>query len=197
EAQVFRRKNSRATTRSQRAFPLQMAQVQETLRFTRMCKYFRSNRCNLGTNCNFAHSQDEMRDQPDLVGTRLCFQFARKGQCKSGENCKFAHGKSELRRLPNQTKVQQEILDSRLVPAATERVNQAPPGLEAILPPPGLDNLLGHDFLPLKLETLKLETLVKQERSFTGSTESACSTLFTRSPTSSEPTSPMGVSIWL
>ena len=77
-----------------------MKDTRDALKFTRMCKYWKVNRCNLGADCNFAHSEVELRDQPDLVSTRLCFQFARKGHCKNGEECTFAHGKSELRRLP-------------------------------------------------------------------------------------------------
>lgn len=33
-----------------------------------------------GANCNFAHDQRELRAQPDLVATRLCFQFSRKAR---------------------------------------------------------------------------------------------------------------------
>eukprot|EP00913_Durusdinium_trenchii_P033970 g31797.t1 len=81
----------------------QQQQHSETLRFTRMCKYWSNNKCNMGANCNFAHDQRELRAQPDLVATRLCFQFSRKGQCKNGDACKYAHGKSELRRLHPQS----------------------------------------------------------------------------------------------
>ena len=77
-----------------------MKDTRQVLKFTRMCKYWNTNRCNLGAECSFAHSESELRDQPDLVSTQLCFQFARKGVCKNGEACKFAHGKSELRRFP-------------------------------------------------------------------------------------------------
>ena len=75
-------------------------QVRDSLKYTRICKYWSSNRCKLGQDCNFAHSELELRDQPDLVATRLCFQFSSKGRCKKGDDCKFAHGKNELRSLP-------------------------------------------------------------------------------------------------
>ncbi|CAE7528285.1 Zfp36 [Symbiodinium natans] len=77
----------------------QMRDTRDALKFTRMCKYWKVNRCHLGAECNFAHDEGELRDQPDLVSTQLCFQFARKGFCKNGEACTFAHGKGELRRL--------------------------------------------------------------------------------------------------
>ncbi|CAE7256519.1 Zfp36 [Symbiodinium sp. CCMP2592] len=73
----------------------------EILERTRMCKYWKAKRCTLGADCKFAHSVAELKQQPDLVATQLCFQFSRKGRCKNGEACKFAHGRSELRRFPN------------------------------------------------------------------------------------------------
>ena len=77
-----------------------MKDTRDALKFTRMCKYWKGSGCNLGADCSFAHSESELRDQPDLVSTQLCFQFARKGICKNGDACTFAHGKSELRRFP-------------------------------------------------------------------------------------------------
>ena len=75
--------------------------TREILERTRMCKYWKAKRCTLGADCKFAHSVAELKQQPDLVATQLCFQFSRKGRCKNGEACKFAHGRSELRRFPN------------------------------------------------------------------------------------------------
>ena len=75
-------------------------QVRDSLKYTRICKYYGLNKCKLGKDCNFAHSELELRGQPDLVQTRLCFQYSSKGRCKNGENCKFAHGRSQLRSLP-------------------------------------------------------------------------------------------------
>eukprot|EP00435_Cladocopium_sp_Y103_P003004 s521_g1.t1 len=137
-----------------------MAQVQqakdlqqqtETLRFTRMCKYWNNNRCNMGANCNFAHDTRELRAQPDLMATRLCFQFSRKGMCKNGDDCKYAHGKSELRRMPADKKptLPQE-LETRKAPVLPQLSQlPVPPVLPqvdllrfqpaALAPPPGLE----------------------------------------------------------
>ena len=52
--------------------------------------------CELGENCNFAHSELELRSTPDLYKTALCNNFM-SGECKLGEYCRFAHGESELR----------------------------------------------------------------------------------------------------
>ena len=84
-------------------------QVRDSLKYTRICKYWSSNRCKLGKDCNFAHSELELRDQPDLVATRLCFQYSSKGRCKKGDDCKFAHGKQELRSLPKADKRTDEL----------------------------------------------------------------------------------------
>jgi len=84
-------------------------QVRDSLKYTRICKYWSSNRCKLGKECNFAHSELELRNQPDLIATRLCFQYSSKGRCKKGEACKFAHGKAELRTVPKAEKRADEL----------------------------------------------------------------------------------------
>lgn len=75
-------------------------ETRNTLKFTQMCRYFRANRCHMGNECNFAHSPEELRKAPSLVGTKLCFQFSSKGQCSKGAACNFAHGKEELQSMP-------------------------------------------------------------------------------------------------
>ena len=128
-------------------------QVRDSLKYTRICKYWSSNRCKMGKDCNFAHSELQLRDQPDLVATRLCFQFSSKGRCKNGEDCKFAHGKAELRSVPK-TEKRKELEPMKIQvgklslsvtsPEASPRkivqvsMFRAPPGLP---PPPGLSHL--------------------------------------------------------
>eukprot|EP00913_Durusdinium_trenchii_P019398 g18236.t1 len=74
----------------------------------RICKYWHSNKCNMGENCTFAHSTKELRGKPDLVGTQLCFQFMSKGTCTKGAACTFAHGKTELRHSKEDAKELEE-----------------------------------------------------------------------------------------
>lgn len=70
-------------------------QFREQFRKTKMCVFHRKNRCEMGTGCPFAHSQEELQPAPDLAKTKLCYNFFR-GRC-SDSRCKFAHGSQELR----------------------------------------------------------------------------------------------------
>eukprot|EP00928_Gymnodinium_smaydae_P100185 TRINITY_DN9769_c0_g3_i1.p1 TRINITY_DN9769_c0_g3~~TRINITY_DN9769_c0_g3_i1.p1 ORF type:complete len:467 (-),score=91.80 TRINITY_DN9769_c0_g3_i1:44-1444(-) len=63
-------------------------------RKTRMCVFYAQKRCDMSTNCRFAHSQAELQPIPDLAKTKLCFNHFR-GRCAI-EDCKFAHGSKEL-----------------------------------------------------------------------------------------------------
>eukprot|EP00411_Alexandrium_monilatum_P034905 CAMPEP_0175349730 /NCGR_PEP_ID=MMETSP0095-20121207/10552_1 /TAXON_ID=311494 /ORGANISM="Alexandrium monilatum, Strain CCMP3105" /LENGTH=325 /DNA_ID=CAMNT_0016647275 /DNA_START=103 /DNA_END=1077 /DNA_ORIENTATION=+ len=62
---------------------------------TRLCDFHKEGRCKYGSECAFAHSEEELRDMPDLRKTRLCRAFTQ-GKCKEVD-CKFAHGTEELR----------------------------------------------------------------------------------------------------
>lgn len=60
---------------------------------TSLCKFFKSNRCQRGKACVYAHSPDELRSPPDLQRTSLC----QKGKDCSSPICPFAHSMHELR----------------------------------------------------------------------------------------------------
>ena len=81
-------------------FQMTTQETRNTLKFTKMCKYWKSKRCTMGDACNFAHSSQEIRHAPSLVATQLCFQFSAKGMCSKGEACTFAHSKEELQPMP-------------------------------------------------------------------------------------------------
>mmetsp|Transcript_39478 Transcript_39478/g.84156 ORF Transcript_39478/g.84156 Transcript_39478/m.84156 type:complete len:424 (+) Transcript_39478:679-1950(+) len=70
-------------------------QFREQFRKTKLCVFHKKNRCELGSDCPFAHSQDELQPAPDLAKTKLCYNFFR-GRCTE-PRCKFAHGSMELR----------------------------------------------------------------------------------------------------
>lgn len=63
---------------------------------TKMCHFFERGKCASG-DCRYAHSQAELRQQPNLEKTKLCKTYAQHGYCNDGENCGFAHGETELR----------------------------------------------------------------------------------------------------
>jgi len=76
--------------------------VLQSLKNTRMCKFAETGRCRRGQACNFAHSEADLRPQPDLYSTRLCAQFSA-GGCRYGRRCRFAHGEAELRPVINES----------------------------------------------------------------------------------------------
>jgi len=68
---------------------------------TKMCNLFLLNICKKGENCPFAHSDDEIREKPNLHKTKLCQAFLEEGKCSKGKGCSFAHGEEELRSTPD------------------------------------------------------------------------------------------------
>eukprot|EP00434_Breviolum_minutum_P005118 symbB.v1.2.004513.t1/scaffold252.1/size382360/7 len=89
-------------------------ETRRTLKFTKMCKHFSTKKCFMGNECNFAHSQEELRTRPDLAATGLCYQFMSKGTCKRGAACTFAHGRKELREMPDSAVKSQQLDASEL-----------------------------------------------------------------------------------
>eukprot|EP01056_Protomagalhaensia_sp_Gyna25_P005867 Protomagalhaensia_sp_Gyna_25__5866@NODE_881_length_2468_cov_101_368876_g695_i0_p1_GENE_NODE_881_length_2468_cov_101_368876_g695_i0NODE_881_length_2468_cov_101_368876_g695_i0_p1_ORF_typecomplete_len441_score33_85zfCCCH/PF00642_24/6e08zfCCCH/PF00642_24/0_0022zfCCCH/PF00642_24/4_1e08zfCCCH/PF00642_24/9_1e03zfCCCH_3/PF15663_5/1_3e08zfCCCH_3/PF15663_5/0_0081Torus/PF16131_5/0_02Torus/PF16131_5/0_74Torus/PF16131_5/0_0025zf_CCCH_4/PF18345_1/2_3e05zf_CCCH_4/PF18345_1/4_2e02zf_CCCH_4/PF18345_1/0_0023zfCCC len=69
---------------------------------TRYCRYFtQQGSCWKGDECQFAHSESELRTPPDLTKTRMCAMF-RLGYCKlSAEDCTFAHSLEDLKATDN------------------------------------------------------------------------------------------------
>lgn len=114
----------------------------------------------MGNSCSFAHSDLELREQPNLLKTDLCFRFMRKGRCSKGTSCTFAHGREELRvatqhepervnsepmkvnlhralEAPLEERALSVLDPAPLVPPGMSMVPfRPPPGLEEVLPPP-------------------------------------------------------------
>jgi len=67
---------------------------------TKMCSLNNLTICKKGKNCPFAHSDDELREKPNLYKTKLCDAFLQ-GSCPNEEDCHFAHGEQELRSTPD------------------------------------------------------------------------------------------------
>ncbi|CAE7018849.1 zfs1 [Symbiodinium sp. CCMP2456] len=62
------------------------AEQKKAVQFTRMCKFWRTNECKMGTECTFAHTTEELRPSP-----KPCFDFVKKGICSRGQACRFVH----------------------------------------------------------------------------------------------------------
>lgn len=63
---------------------------------TKMCAFHRSGECRYGSECSWAHSEEELKILPDLRKTRLCAAFQERGRCDD-PRCAFAHGEEDLR----------------------------------------------------------------------------------------------------
>lgn len=141
------------------------------LKFTKMCRHWIRGKCDMGESCNFAHSDLELREQPNLVATQLCFRFSSKGRCNKGAKCTFAHGREELRRTekrrdsrranlePMRVKVQDngrdhhQAVTSVTLASAPMSVQDLSCGLLSVIPPPpGLERPKGKR--PLSIDAL-------------------------------------------
>ncbi|CAJ1341016.1 unnamed protein product [Effrenium voratum] len=70
-------------------------QIREQFHKTKMCVFNKKQKCSMGAQCPFAHSEEELQKAPDLTKTKLCYNFFRR-KCNDSK-CKFAHGYGELR----------------------------------------------------------------------------------------------------
>lgn len=62
---------------------------------TRLCAFAAKNCCRAGDNCRFAHSPEELREQPDFTHTSMCKTVLKGGIC-TATDCRFAHSAPEL-----------------------------------------------------------------------------------------------------
>mmetsp|Transcript_10483 Transcript_10483/g.23813 ORF Transcript_10483/g.23813 Transcript_10483/m.23813 type:complete len:288 (-) Transcript_10483:122-985(-) len=70
------------------------------LKKTVMCRYYAKGKCRFGPSCQFAHSDAELKQLPDLSKTKVCLKFM-EGKCPlEASECPYAHGRDELRRTP-------------------------------------------------------------------------------------------------
>mmetsp|Transcript_59508 Transcript_59508/g.129152 ORF Transcript_59508/g.129152 Transcript_59508/m.129152 type:complete len:403 (+) Transcript_59508:97-1305(+) len=70
-------------------------QVRSQFRKTKLCSFFKKNRCVLDRDCPFAHTSEELKLAPDLTKTKLCYNYFRQ-RCFDPK-CNYAHGYGELR----------------------------------------------------------------------------------------------------
>jgi hypothetical protein len=73
------------------------AEVGKHLMKTKICSLYLNGKCHYGAaRCFYAHSKDELRDQPRLEKTSLCMELKRSGKCAQGEHCRYAHSVEEM-----------------------------------------------------------------------------------------------------
>lgn len=65
---------------------------------TKMCSFYKANRCRGSEVCTFAHSLSELVDAPDFAKTSFCRDWQQKKCPLSSQECRFAHGREDLRR---------------------------------------------------------------------------------------------------
>mmetsp|Transcript_21307 Transcript_21307/g.47058 ORF Transcript_21307/g.47058 Transcript_21307/m.47058 type:complete len:235 (+) Transcript_21307:58-762(+) len=58
---------------------------------TKLCSFYAMGKCTRGSRCTFAHTEEDVKDTPDLYRTKPCRDFALKGFCELGDSCQFAH----------------------------------------------------------------------------------------------------------
>eukprot|EP00405_Crypthecodinium_cohnii_P024172 CAMPEP_0206489512 /NCGR_PEP_ID=MMETSP0324_2-20121206/43306_1 /ASSEMBLY_ACC=CAM_ASM_000836 /TAXON_ID=2866 /ORGANISM="Crypthecodinium cohnii, Strain Seligo" /LENGTH=226 /DNA_ID=CAMNT_0053969249 /DNA_START=103 /DNA_END=784 /DNA_ORIENTATION=+ len=62
---------------------------------TRICKYWQEGDCPFGSDCRFAHGNNDLQSRPDLHKTKMCFFKDFPDGCRVA-NCRFAHSDAEL-----------------------------------------------------------------------------------------------------
>mmetsp|Transcript_54589 Transcript_54589/g.130234 ORF Transcript_54589/g.130234 Transcript_54589/m.130234 type:complete len:285 (-) Transcript_54589:138-992(-) len=64
---------------------------------TQLCAFYQQGRCLRGDKCAFAHTIEEVREQPNLTKTTLCEAWMWRTCPLPKEMCRFAHGRADLR----------------------------------------------------------------------------------------------------
>eukprot|EP00931_Biecheleriopsis_adriatica_P120343 TRINITY_DN9545_c0_g2_i1.p1 TRINITY_DN9545_c0_g2~~TRINITY_DN9545_c0_g2_i1.p1 ORF type:complete len:427 (+),score=59.59 TRINITY_DN9545_c0_g2_i1:54-1334(+) len=101
---MSRGSNSRVTAQN----ALRVDARQSLLRKTKLCSFYQAGVCSRGGSCTYAHSLQELMQQPDFSKTRLCESYMISGMCAHGNLCKFAHGVGDLREIGKACNVAQE-----------------------------------------------------------------------------------------
>mmetsp|Transcript_5358 Transcript_5358/g.12590 ORF Transcript_5358/g.12590 Transcript_5358/m.12590 type:complete len:169 (+) Transcript_5358:102-608(+) len=75
---------------------------------TRLCSFNLVGACKRGAACNFAHTEQDLKEMPDFSKTRICKNFMA-GKCELGSACSFAHGQQELIQVKKTNKKDKEL----------------------------------------------------------------------------------------
>eukprot|EP00931_Biecheleriopsis_adriatica_P120342 TRINITY_DN9545_c0_g1_i1.p1 TRINITY_DN9545_c0_g1~~TRINITY_DN9545_c0_g1_i1.p1 ORF type:complete len:507 (+),score=72.37 TRINITY_DN9545_c0_g1_i1:7-1527(+) len=101
------------------------------LRKTKLCSFYQAGVCSRGVSCSFAHSPEELMQQPDFSKTRLCESYTKSGMCVHGKLCTFAHGVDDLRGARNNRSVAQKGSAELSQPAASASSEKNTSSVEA------------------------------------------------------------------
>jgi hypothetical protein len=61
--------------------------VQKKIRKTKICIYHLNGKCIRASNCQFAHSEEELKSPPNLYKTRLCLEYSLNNTCAKDSQC--------------------------------------------------------------------------------------------------------------
>ena len=104
--QVIAEHRTFLSTRTFVAMP--KAEAKNAVKFTRMCKFWKTNECKMGADCTFAHSSTELRPSP-----KPCFDFVKNGCCARGQSCRFVHEVVEMKTTDKFVEVQHSTVRSQ------------------------------------------------------------------------------------
>mmetsp|Transcript_46020 Transcript_46020/g.129486 ORF Transcript_46020/g.129486 Transcript_46020/m.129486 type:complete len:194 (+) Transcript_46020:98-679(+) len=108
-------------------------------RKTELCRYYP--KCAKGSDCPYAHSENELRSRPNFTKTRMCAGY-KDGRCQlPASDCPFAHGRQDLRPTG----------EGQQRPALAAAVKSPVRGLKmglAVPPPPGLSEFADGALTP-------------------------------------------------
>ncbi|CAE7461290.1 unnamed protein product [Symbiodinium necroappetens] len=113
------------------------AERKKAVQFTRMCKFWKTDECKMGTDCTFAHTTEELRPSQ-----KPCFDWVKKGNCSRGVACRFVHDLNSIKPKAKIMQVQYATLENfqpcavpSQVLATYMRPSQSPMNVEGWLEP--------------------------------------------------------------
>ena len=109
---------------SQVAMP--KAEAKNAVKFTRMCKFWKTNECKMGADCTFAHATSELRPSP-----KPCFDFVKNGFCARGQGCRFVHEVVEMKTTDKFVEVQHSTVNRGETAAPVLAAYSMPPSISA------------------------------------------------------------------
>ncbi|PHJ22587.1 zinc finger (ccch type) motif-containing protein [Cystoisospora suis] len=73
------------------------ARIEDQFFRIKLCPKYVRGLCRKGSRCSYAHTEEQLRDVPNLWKTKLCSAYRFGKTCPLEEACPYAHGEEELR----------------------------------------------------------------------------------------------------